>query len=138
MSFVMIDLDHFKRLNDDHGHQVGDTVLHEVAKSIAAVLRNSDTPYRYGGEEIAVLLRETGMDEALIVGERLRAAVSRVAIADSAITVTASVGVASITATMTHHSELIASADAGLYEAKGAGRNRVCVAPAVPILPAAS
>ena len=139
MSFVMLDLDHFKLLNDEHGHVVGDTVLHEVAVAVAAVLRSSDTPYRYGGEEIAVLLRETGIEEAWIVGERLRAAVARVAIADTALTVTASVGLASITATMTHHSELVAAADAGLYEAKSLGRNRVAVAPVVapvvPILP---
>jgi diguanylate cyclase (GGDEF)-like protein len=137
MSFVMIDLDHFKRLNDEHGHLVGDTVLHEVASTIAGVLRASDTPYRYGGEEIAVLLRETGIDEALVVGERLRAAVARVAIADSPVTVTASVGVASVTTGMTHHSELIAAADAAMYEAKRSGRDRVAKPPPAPTLPVA-
>ena len=129
LSFVMLDLDHFKQLNDTYGHLVGDTVLHQAAAAIATVLRSSDTAYRYGGEEFGVLLRETGPDEARAVAERLRKAVAGVMLPETTARVTASVGVASASDAMVEHLELVADADAALYEAKRSGRNRVVVAP---------
>jgi len=125
MSFVMLDLDHFKLLNDEYGHLVGDTVLRTAATAINAVLRSSDTAYRYGGEEIALILRETGPDDAAIVAERLRAAVAGLTVDGTAATVTASLGVASASDDMAHQTELMSFADAALYEAKSNGRNQV-------------
>jgi diguanylate cyclase len=75
-----VDLDHFKGLNDDHGHLIGDQVLREVAEAISRVLRTSDTAYRYGGAELVVLLRETSLDDGLAVAERIRAALTTVRI----------------------------------------------------------
>ncbi len=130
LSFVMLDLDSFKQLNDNYGHLVGDTVLHEVATAVASVLRTSDTAYRYGGEELAVLLRETGADDATAAAERLRAAVAAVSVSETTATVTASVGVATALRSMIDHSEMVGDADAALYLAKSGGRNRVARLPA--------
>jgi diguanylate cyclase (GGDEF)-like protein len=125
MSVVMVDLDHFKELNDTNGHLYGDEVLHGAARAMSDVLRTSDTAYRYGGEEFVVLLRETALDDALAVAERLRAAIEHVSLHGRSGVVTASAGVAERTSTMAHHTELVAKADVALYEAKSAGRNRV-------------
>lgn len=125
MSVVMVDLDHFKELNDTNGHLYGDEVLHGAARAMSDVLRTSDTAYRYGGEEFVVLLRETALDDALVVAERLRAAVEHVSLHGRSRVVTASAGVAERASTMAHHTELVAKADVALYEAKAAGRNRV-------------
>lgn len=134
LSFAMVDLDHFKRLNDEYGHLVGDTVLRAVGVAITDALRSTDTAYRYGGEEMAVLLRETSLEEAALVAERLRAAIAAVTLPDSRVTVTASVGVAERAEQMSHYSEVIAQADMALYEAKRSGRDRVAEAPNVPQL----
>jgi diguanylate cyclase (GGDEF)-like protein len=126
LSLVMMDLDHFKRLNDEHGHLLGDQVLREVATALARVLRSTDTAYRYGGEEIAILLRETGLEHGVQAAERIRAAVAQVRPAGHAqVTVTTSAGVAARRTTMAHHTELVAAADAALYRAKQRGRDRV-------------
>jgi diguanylate cyclase (GGDEF)-like protein len=128
MSLVMMDLDHFKRLNDEHGHLLGDQVLREVAIAIGHVLRSTDTAYRYGGEEIAVLLRETGLEDAEAAAERLRTAVAGIALEDHPdLTVTTSAGVAARHSTMAHYTGLVDQADKALYEAKRLGRNRVAV-----------
>ena len=135
LSFVMVDLDHFKRLNDEHGHPVGDTVLHAAAGAVQATLRATDTAYRYGGEEIAVMLRETDLDAATSVAERIRSAVGAVTLTGSAVRVTASLGVAERASEMRLHTELVAAADAALYAAKRTGRDRVvahAVAPSRP------
>jgi len=134
---VMMDLDHFKRLNDEHGHLLGDQVLRQVASGLGDVLRSSDTAYRYGGEEIAVLLRETGLEDATEVAERLRVAVAELVFPDSPrVGVSASAGVAARSASMAHHTELVAEADGALYEAKRQGRDRVVTArgPGVTLL----
>ena len=95
MSMVMMDLDHFKRLNDEHGHLLGDEVLREVARRHRGVLRSTDTAYRYGGEEIVVLLRETGLEDATAAAERLREAVAQLSLpAHPRVSVTGSAGVA--------------------------------------------
>ena len=128
MSLVMMDLDHFKRLNDEHGHLLGDQVLREVAVAIGHALRSTDTAYRYGGEEIAVLLRETGLEDAEAAAERLRTAVAGIALEDHPdLTVTTSAGVAARHSTMAHYTGLVDQADKALYEAKRLGRNRVAV-----------
>jgi diguanylate cyclase (GGDEF)-like protein len=122
----MMDLDHFKQLNDDHGHLIGDQVLRQVATAITGALRTSDTAYRYGGEEIVVLMRETGLEDAVAAADRLRAAVAAVTISENTrIHVTTSAGVAVRRATMSHYTELVAQADSALYEAKHRGRDRV-------------
>jgi len=133
LSFVMLDVDHFKRFNDRFGHQRGDEALEMVAKVLADTARESDTVYRFGGEELAVLCRETDLDGASLLAERLRAAVERRMKAEG---VTASFGVATVGPEGTSPDELVQAADAALYEAKNAGRNRVVVAGrAAPVSP---
>lgn len=134
LACLFLDLDHFKSVNDRHGHPAGDQVLREVAGRIAAQLRASDVLARYGGEEFAVLLPQTTGAEALILAERVRAAVAAEPIAfDSGkqVGVTVSIGVSEITGAASPNDNeleqgLLAAADAALYRAKQAGRNRVC------------
>jgi diguanylate cyclase (GGDEF)-like protein len=76
LSMIMLDLDHFKALNDEHGHVHGDEVLRATSVALSEVMRTSDTAYRYGGEEFAILLRETGLEDARAVAERLRVAIT--------------------------------------------------------------
>jgi diguanylate cyclase (GGDEF)-like protein len=129
LSLVMMDLDHFKRLNDEHGHLLGDQVLRQVATALNAVLRTTDTAYRYGGEEIVVLLRETGLEDGTAAAERLRGAVAAVVVdAYPGVLVTASAGVAARHAAMSHYTMLVEQADKALYEAKRLGRDRVATA----------
>jgi diguanylate cyclase (GGDEF)-like protein len=94
VTFVMIDLDRFKLLNDRYGHPLGDAALRAAAAAITAGLRISDTAYRYGGEEFAVLLRETDLAAGIGLAERLRAGVAAVHVPGSDVIVTASLGVA--------------------------------------------
>ncbi len=129
LSLVMMDLDHFKRLNDEHGHLVGDEVLRAVARAVEGVLRSTDTAYRYGGEELVMLFRETGLEEATAAAERLREAVGSVVLPHSPrVRVTASAGVATRHTGMGHHTDLVAEADESLYDAKRRGRDRVVTA----------
>lgn len=128
ISVVMIDIDHFKAINDTHGHSVGDEVLCAIAKRIASGLRRSDIAGRYGGEEFAVVLPETEANSATaIVGERLREAVGARPIDTAAgpLQVTISVGVAGVALARETLIEALTRADTGLYAAKRAGRNRV-------------
>ena len=125
---MMIDIDFFKKVNDTYGHASGDTVLRTVASIIKEHLRESDIPARYGGEEFAVLLPYTHIEEAKIVGERLRKAVENASIPidKKNINVTISMGLAEFEPTLTGE-ELFKNADKALYEAKESGRNRVCI-----------
>ena len=125
---MMIDIDFFKKVNDTYGHASGDTVLRTVASVIKQHLRESDIPSRYGGEEFAVLLPYTHIDEAQIVGERLRKAVEAtpVTIDKKTINVTISMGLAEFNTEETGE-ELFERADKALYAAKENGRNRVCI-----------
>jgi diguanylate cyclase (GGDEF)-like protein len=132
LSMIMLDLDHFKALNDEHGHVYGDEVLRATSSALTEVMRASDTAYRYGGEEFAILLRETGLEDAEEVAERLRAAVAAFEAARPGVRVTASLGVAERLSTMSHHTELVAKADTALYAAKNRGRDRVVVADGQP------
>ena len=130
---MMIDIDFFKKVNDTYGHASGDAVLRGVAGIIKSALRESDIPARYGGEEFAVLLPYTHIEEAKIVGERLRKAVESASIPiededveTKELSVTISMGLAEFNNTESGE-ELFGRADKALYEAKTSGRNRVCV-----------
>jgi len=120
----MIDIDHFKSVNDTFGHQRGDDVLALVADVIGRSCRDIDTVARYGGEEIVVLLPEADEAGALAVGEKLRAAVEALVPPRVPAPVTVSAGVATLLAGM-QPQELVGQADEALYRAKHAGRNRV-------------
>ena len=131
LSAVMIDVDHFKRVNDEYGHQAGDAVLHGVAKVLQHNKRELDLLGRYGGEEFLMFVPHVQLVEAETVCERIRHAIdSHVFKVDGkSIRVTISVGVASQTvAAIENVDDLIRRADRALYEAKRAGRNRVVVA----------
>jgi diguanylate cyclase (GGDEF)-like protein len=125
---VMVDIDHFKAVNDTYGHHVGDQVIHEVASRLSANLRGDDVICRYGGEEFAVLLPDTTTDLANQVAARLHDAVVRSSVHTDAgdLTVTVSVGVAR--PQPGELQTLLTTADGALYEAKRAGRNRVVTA----------
>ena len=130
---MMIDIDFFKKVNDTYGHASGDAVLRGVAGIIKSALRESDIPSRYGGEEFAVLLPYTHIEEARIVGERLRKAVESSPIPINvedvdvkSINVTISMGLAEFNSAETGE-ELFERADKALYDAKKGGRNRVCI-----------
>lgn len=131
-SLVVADIDFFKAVNDTYGHDGGDAVLQSVAQTFQDGVRNVDTCARYGGEEIAVLLPQTGIDGARDFAERLRKAIeSRVVLfAGREISVTASFGVATYPDSIGTHDGLFPAADRALYQAKAEGRNRVrCAVP---------
>jgi diguanylate cyclase (GGDEF)-like protein len=137
---LMLDVDHFKRVNDDHGHAVGDAVLREVARRINGEVRSSDVSARYGGEEFIVLLPHTGLEVAERLAERIRAAVFAepfgLDVLGEPLPVTVSIGLAEHRPDETAHppahaaagEALIAAADAALYKAKASGRNAVALA----------
>ena len=137
LTLLLIDIDHFKRVNDNHGHLAGDHVLTEVAQRIESRIRASDVAARYGGEEFVLLLPDTDAPAGRSLAERLRAAVAErpVALADgSELELTISAGLATVTPTRadddlkTLAESLLARADVALYEAKSAGRDRVAAA----------
>ena len=131
LSLLVIDLDHFKRINDTHGHEAGDAVLRRVADVLRSVIRDVDFAARFGGEELVVLLPETMLTAALDAGERVRAAVAAAPIEydGGTIPVTASVGVSSCPDCVADPEALFTSADSALYASKEGGRNRVTAAP---------
>jgi diguanylate cyclase (GGDEF)-like protein len=126
LSILMIDLDLFKLVNDDHGHAFGDTVLVQAAKTITAQLRNSDFLARFGGEEFTVLLPHSDRVSALDIAERIRESFETTQFGDEnqKIQQTVSIGIAVMTDKTTTLDELIAIADSQLYQAKNNGRNR--------------
>jgi len=127
VGFVLLDLDDFKQVNDELGHQQGDLVLAEVGRVMREFARDIDQPARYGGEELAVILPQTGLAGSAMQAERLRAAIERMRVVgvDRETGITASFGVASGFAQEMDKTALIAAADAALYRAKHAGKNRV-------------
>ncbi|HYL40557.1 MAG TPA: GGDEF domain-containing protein, partial [Candidatus Binatus sp.] len=126
---LMIDIDHFKRLNETYGHPVGDVVLRRVAGAIAATVRDEDVPARVGGEEFAVLLRNPGPTVAFEVGERVRRAVRALDLADVGVAmVSVSVGVANASGPDEPIPDLVERADQALRKAKRGGRDRVIAA----------
>jgi len=125
LSCLMVDIDHFKQINDRHGHGAGDEVLRVAAARIATACRASDVVGRYGGEEFVLVLPETGPQDAVTTGDKLRRVLSERPVESEtlSIPVTASVGAAAWEETMTAAS-LFAAADEALYRAKQLGRNR--------------
>jgi diguanylate cyclase (GGDEF)-like protein len=130
LSLLVIDLDHFKSINDQFGHEAGDDVLCRTARIIEASIRDIDTAARFGGEEFVVLLPETDITSALDVAERIRFTVeqSDIDFKGRRIPVRASIGVSACPERVALPADLISSADAALYEAKAEGRNRVVAA----------
>jgi diguanylate cyclase (GGDEF)-like protein len=133
LSLIMLDLDDFKRVNDTYGHLQGDEVLRTIGAVLSSESRGVDEPARYGGEEFAVALPETGLAGAVELAERIRARIELEEIpridGPGTIRITASVGAASMPGSADSARTLIAAADAALYEAKRAGKNRVSGAP---------
>jgi diguanylate cyclase (GGDEF)-like protein len=130
-SLVLMDLDDFKLINDTHGHYVGDRVLRAVAAVLRRECRMTDEPARYGGEELAVVMGDTPVEEAGLVAERIRVAIADEVFAgpgEKPLTVTVSVGVATLSDGVRTKAALIAAADGALYRAKAAGKNRISVA----------
>ena len=129
VSAIIFDIDHFKRVNDTHGHHAGDEVLKEVARRVSESLRDTDMVARYGGEEFVVVLPDSDPEVALSVAERLRCLVSHPAVrlddGSLEIPITVSLGVASTTDPLETQDSLISRADRALYVAKNLGRNRV-------------
>ena len=128
LSMLMLDIDHFKQVNDEHGHKAGDLVLVQLGSIMRMTLRNVDVIGRYGGEEFAIMLPETDRDMALDVAERLRQEIAEadfVLEAGETIKVTVSIGVSSSGDAETNIDRLISAADQALYRAKNSGRNRV-------------
>jgi diguanylate cyclase (GGDEF)-like protein len=128
LSVIMLDIDHFKKVNDLYGHQSGDEVLVTVAKLVTADLRRYDFTARYGGEEFVIALPETGHRDALMIAERVRHRIEQHRFNGplSQLRATASMGVATYpTDTMESIDDLIRDADGALYRAKAAGRNRI-------------
>jgi len=128
-SLLMLDIDHFKDINDTYGHRCGDEVLHSVAKIINQTARPIDRVCRYGGEEITIILTETSETGGFAMAERIREAVGSQAILVGPghdVKLTVSIGVAAFPEDAGSEDELIAAADRALYMAKDAGRNRVC------------
>lgn len=134
LGLLLVDIDHFKRVNDTHGHQAGDIVLQGVASGIRGMMRPEDVLSRYGGEEFIVIARGVSLRNAELLGERIRRQVSGMefALPREKVRVTVSVGVASVgpDSTCASAEALVALADEALYRAKRAGRNCVCSAEA--------
>ena len=126
---LLIDIDHFKKINDNFGHDVGDEVLREFALRVASNVRAIDLPCRYGGEEFVVIMPDTSVEAATRVAERIRTHVAgssfRVAGGEELLTVTISIGVSATLSADDTPAALLKRADEGVYEAKAAGRNKV-------------
>jgi two-component system, cell cycle response regulator len=132
VSLILVDVDHFKSVNDRFGHAVGDSVLRDIADTLRRVVRKADVVARYGGEELAVILTNTGEGGALILAERLRSAVERLDHRDQegrSFRTTASFGLASLEqgGESTSTDAILGRADEALYVSKKTGRNRVAV-----------
>ena len=128
LALVLFDLDHFKKVNDTYGHQAGDYVLSEISTLLSGTLRAEDVFARYGGEEFAVICRGSDMNQAQVVGERLRKAVEahKFVYSGTHIPVTISVGVSVLpNPAVKDANDIILFADQALYKSKNAGRNRV-------------
>jgi diguanylate cyclase (GGDEF)-like protein len=132
LALLMLDLDHFKAINDSHGHQVGDEVLRQLSRLVHNLLRGSDMLGRLGGEEFAALLPATGLPEAMLVAERIRQSVEQYAIEGQpgkTLHCSVSVGVTLLQPEDSNMDELLQRADQALYLAKERGRNRVATMP---------
>jgi len=138
LALLLLDLDHFKQVNDQNSHQVGDQVLANVGATLRTALRDADFVGRNGGEEFAILLPDTAIPAALNIAERVRAAIAEMTLAGTDVAVTVSIGVAVFPDHASTPDRLERLADAALYVAKREGRNRVELAelnPAGPSVP---
>jgi diguanylate cyclase (GGDEF)-like protein len=131
ISLVMVDLDHFKRLNDEHGHAFGDQVLRDAALALTGSLRETDIVCRFGGEELVIILPDCPLERAGDKAEVLRLRIEELSNTHGA-DISASFGVASLPHTSQGVADLLAAADAALYKSKQGGRNRVTLAPLRP------
>ncbi|MBU2345348.1 MAG: GGDEF domain-containing protein, partial [Gammaproteobacteria bacterium] len=124
-TLLMCDIDHFKRVNDTYGHAAGDAVIQQVAVAVKKNLRSTDVAGRYGGEEFAVLLLDTTVDQAMFFAERLRKNVEAMAVEfnQQVLRVTVSIGLAEFHQEMDEYRDWIEAADKALYQSKAAGRN---------------
>jgi diguanylate cyclase (GGDEF)-like protein len=125
VSLILIDIDHFKRVNDTHGHDAGDAALRLLASELREEVRGVDTAARYGGEEFAIILPQAGPEGALAVAERLRMRIERTEVPGVG-AITASLGIATFPLHASSRELLVTAADRALYQAKRTGRNRVC------------
>ena len=130
-SLIMLDIDHFKNINDTYGHPFGDEVIKGVADCIRSNMRDTDIAGRYGGEEFTLVLVATDLDGAKLVAERIREDISALVFdyQGKDVSITASFGISQITSSIADYKAWIKTADLGLYIAKDGGRNRVCVSP---------
>lgn len=130
LTLIMFDLDHFKKVNDKYGHPAGDYVLKETCNLIKnKMIRQKDALGRYGGEEFALVLRETPLQIAVDVAERIRSTIEKhgYTFDEKSIPVTISLGISTLDSTIKSADDLLATADKALYDAKNQGRNRVCI-----------
>lgn len=130
LSIVLLDIDHFKNVNDQHGHKVGDSTLQHVAKILSDGIRNYDRVGRWGGEEFILILPETQTQDAALVAERLRTQMAAKSIPldnELHLSVHISSGVACVNGQFSSLAKLIDAADQALYQAKQTGRNKVCI-----------
>jgi diguanylate cyclase (GGDEF)-like protein len=125
LAALLLDLDHFKQINDSYGHAIGDDVLAALGTTLQATLRASDFVGRYGGEEFLILLPDTGRQEAEVAAEKIRAAVATITVPGVTRPITASIGLAVLPDDATDNVTLLRNADRALYTAKSNGRNRV-------------
>ncbi len=128
-SLIMFDIDHFKKVNDTHGHPAGDEVIRQTAARLRDTLRTTDIAGRYGGEEFAVILVDTPLEGGRTLAERLRSAIEAqtVRYEQTEIRYTISIGLAEFGPAFTEPKQWLEAADRALYDAKHGGRNRVCV-----------
>ncbi len=124
LSLIMLDIDNFKHVNDNHGHDVGDIVLQALSKEITANLRNEDIAARLGGEEFIIVVSQCNLASALIKAEDLRAKIE--ALYPNNLSITCSIGVTELTEELKTSKALLMAVDKALYHAKNTGRNRVC------------
>jgi len=131
LSFLMADIDNFKQFNDRYGHLVGDAILRHASKTITEAIRQIDFIGRYGGEELSIVLSETGKDQAVFAAERIRQAIAATTLNayDEELKITVSIGVSTYPDNASNMQDLIESADQALYLAKETGKNKVCFAP---------
>ncbi len=130
-SLIMLDIDHFKKINDTYGHTVGDEAIRAVSRTIKEQVRDLDIPGRYGGEEFAIVLTNTNSDGACVFAERLRTTIeeSTIYAEGHEIKFTVSIGIAELNEHLHDHRHWIEKADQGLYRSKETGRNRVTLSP---------
>ena len=131
LTLIMMDIDHFKEINDSYGHRIGDYVLTQISLVIQKAIRKMDVACRYGGEEFVILLPETDLEQANRVAERIRSTLDETIIPFEAqsVTVTASLGIVDFSADMTLIEEMLAKADEAMYRAKENGRNQIVSCP---------